>query len=81
MVIPLKRIQEAAEHALGIEVSETASRRARLRQPNVGFVAADMLDLDVYRHFRPDYIVWRKSHGMFGRNQHTEVLLPLRNAG
>lgn len=51
------KLQQVTGNILGIDVSKTAIQKARLRHPDVDFVAADILDFDVYRHFKPDCIV------------------------
>jgi len=51
------KFAEVAGVALGIDVSETAIKKARQRHPQLEFTVADILDYDVYRQFRPDCIV------------------------
>lgn len=51
------KLQQVAKSVLGIDVSETAIQKAKSRHPELNFTAADILDFDVYRHFKPDCIV------------------------
>ena len=52
-----KKLAEVAGIALGTDISQTAVEKARGRVPGASFQCADVLDLDVYRQFRPDCIV------------------------
>jgi trans-aconitate methyltransferase len=52
------QIQRASRFALGVDVSPTAIQKARLSHPNAEFIIGDVLDLDIYRHFKPDCIVF-----------------------
>jgi SAM-dependent methyltransferase len=50
-------IADAGFRAMGVDISTTAIDKARLNYPACEFRAADILDLDIYREFRPDLIV------------------------
>ena len=52
-----KRISDLGVETLGIDVSESAIKRAKLQYPNLNFAVGDILDLELYRKFRPDLIV------------------------
>lgn len=52
-----KRIADLGVDVLGVDVSETAIRKARARCQDVNFVVGDILDFAIYREYRPDVIV------------------------
>jgi len=51
------RIGDVTGTVLGVDVSETAIQKARIRHPRLSFTSADILNFDVYRQFRPDCFV------------------------
>ena len=51
------KLSQVAKSVLGIDVSETAIQKAHKKHPKLNFVAADILDFDVYRQFKPDCII------------------------
>ncbi len=51
------RLKLATDSALGVDVSETAIKKAKIRHPESNFLTADILDFDVYRKFNPDCII------------------------
>jgi len=52
-----QRIQEIGFDVLGIDVSPTAIKKARLNHPNVNFEVASIIDYEIIRDYNPDIIV------------------------
>lgn len=51
------KIAETGVEVLGIDISETAIRKAKKKFPRCNFQVCDILDYDVYRSFKPDLII------------------------
>jgi len=51
------KLQQEAKSVLGVDVSKTAIQKAQKKHPGLSFAAADILDFDVYRKFKPDCII------------------------
>jgi len=52
-----KKISDLKVEVLGIDISETAIKKARAKHLSCNFVVGDILDFDIYKNFRPDIIV------------------------
>lgn len=50
-------IAESGFNVLGVDISQTAITKDRLKYPACEFRVGDILDYDIYREFRPDLIV------------------------
>src|SRR4030042_2863068 len=51
------KIKNLGVDVLGIDISETAIKKARNKYPRCRFIAGDILDKEIYREFKPDVIV------------------------
>ena len=52
------RLKKTAGSALGVDISETAITKARLRHPNTDFTTGDILDFEIIKNYKPDCIVF-----------------------
>ncbi len=52
-----KKIADLGVDVLGVDVSETAIRKAKLNYPKCNFVVGDILDFELYKKYKPDIIV------------------------
>lgn len=52
-----RQIHDAGFDVLGIDISATAIKKARLRNPGVNFKTGDILDFQAYHDFRPEVII------------------------
>ena len=50
-------IQKAGFDVLGVDISETAVKKAREKHPKCKFKVGNVLDLDIYHSFRPDVVI------------------------
>lgn len=51
------KLSNISEAVLGVDISNTAISKARMRYPNVSFKQADILDWQVIKEFQPDCII------------------------
>jgi len=51
------RLRKYTPHVLGIDVAETAIKKAKEQYPDCEYVAADFLNFEVIEKFRPDVII------------------------
>lgn len=51
------QIADLGVDVLGIDISETAIRKAKSNYPDCSFAVGDILDFDIYRKHKPDVIV------------------------
>jgi len=51
-------IQKLGIDVLGIDVSETAIQKAKLKFPDGNFMCGDILEFDLYKNFKPDCIIF-----------------------
>lgn len=51
------RLGEVSPAVLGVDISETAIKKARIKYPDINFEVADLLNEEVYQRFRPDCII------------------------
>ena len=52
-----KRIADIGVEVLGVDISETAIKKAKEKFPKCSFRVGDILDYEIYREFKPDLIV------------------------
>jgi len=50
-------IRRSGIEVLGIDISETAIKKAKQMHPNCKFQVADILDFHIYRDYKPDAII------------------------
>jgi len=53
-----KQIQELGIDVIGIDISETAVRKAAAQYPACSFMCGNVLDFDIYEKFMPDCIIF-----------------------
>jgi SAM-dependent methyltransferase len=52
-----KKIADLGVDVIGVDVSETAVKKAMLNYPGCNFIVGDILDFEIYRKYKPDVIV------------------------